>query len=172
MAEPKLIILSGLPGVGKSTLARALALELGALWLRIDSIEQGIRDSGVAKGSLDDAGYRAAQAIAADNLGLGHIVIADCVNPWEITRDAWRAVGVGAGVPVVEFELVCSDREEHRARVESRTVAIANLTPPSWEEVLARDYRPWRRAPVRIDTAGKSVGECLKLMCSALGTAP
>ena len=87
---------------------------------------------------------------------------------WEITRDAWRDVGVGAGVPVVEFELICSDSAEHRARVESRTVAIANFKLPGWEDVLARDYQPWCRDPLRIDTAGRSVAECVALMRSAL----
>jgi len=66
-----LIVFGGLPGTGKSTIARTLAIEIGAVWLRIDSIEQGIRDSGVVSGSLDDAGYRAAYAIAEDNLRSG-----------------------------------------------------------------------------------------------------
>ena len=81
---------------------------------------------------------------------------------------AWRDVGVGAGVPVVEFELVCSDSAEHRARVESRTIAITNFKLPGWKDVLARDYHPWRRDPLRIDTAGRSVAECVALMRSAL----
>ena len=61
MSHPaKLIVFAGLPGAGKSTHARALALELGAIWLRIDSIEQAIHQSGVLAGSVEDAGYRAA----------------------------------------------------------------------------------------------------------------
>ena len=39
-----LIIFSGLPGSGKSTIARALAQQLGAVYLRIDTIEQAIRE--------------------------------------------------------------------------------------------------------------------------------
>ena len=75
-----LIILAGLPGTGKTTIARGLARQLGAVHIRIDSIEQAIRGSGVLVASLDDAGYRAAYAVAADNLRLGHTVIADSVN--------------------------------------------------------------------------------------------
>ena len=57
-----LIVLAGLPATGKSTIARALAERTGGIWLRIDSIEQAIRDSGVVPGEMNDAGYRAAQA--------------------------------------------------------------------------------------------------------------
>ena len=76
----RLIVFAGLPGSGKSTIARELALRIGAIWLRADSIEQAIKDSGVVPGDLQDAGYRAAQAAAEDNLRLGWDVVADCVN--------------------------------------------------------------------------------------------
>jgi hypothetical protein len=41
-----LIILSGLPGTGKTTFARQLAHALAAVYLRIDSIEQSMRAAG------------------------------------------------------------------------------------------------------------------------------
>lgn len=40
-----LYIFAGLPGSGKSTLAKKLAQKLGATYLRIDTIEQGLRDT-------------------------------------------------------------------------------------------------------------------------------
>jgi predicted kinase len=58
-----LIVFGGLPGSGKSSIARELARDTGAMWLRIDCIEQAIRESGVVAGSIDDAGYRAAYAV-------------------------------------------------------------------------------------------------------------
>ena len=75
-----LIVLGGLPGSGKSSIARELARETGAMWLRIDSIEQAIREFGVLPRSIDDAGYRVAYGIAEDNLRLGNNVIGDFVN--------------------------------------------------------------------------------------------
>jgi predicted kinase len=115
-----LIVFAGLPGTGKSSVARELAGKLDAVWLRIDSIEQAIRESRVLPGSIDDVGYRAAFAVAGDNLRLGRIVVTDSVNDWIVTRNVWRDIGVRAGARVVEVEMVCSDPQEHRRRIETR----------------------------------------------------
>jgi len=162
------IVFSGLPGTGKSTIARALAAELGAVWLRIDSIEQAILASGVVDGDMKDAGYRAAYAVAEDNLRLGRIVIGDSVNPWMLTRDAWRDAGLRAGVRVVEIETICSDANEHRRRIEMRSNEVPGLALPSWQEVVERDYHAWDRARVVIDTAGRSVDSCVQQIRAAL----
>jgi predicted kinase len=163
-----LIVFAGLPGTGKSTLARALAAALGAVWLRVDSLEQAIRESDVVTGDLGDAGYRAAYAVAEDNLRLGRTVIGDSVNPWMQTRSAWRDAGLRAGVRVVEIETICSDVAEHRRRVETRAAEIAGLTLPSWREVIGRDYHAWDRAHLTIDTAGRSVEACVELILARL----
>jgi predicted kinase len=157
---PALIVFAGLPGVGKTSIARELARELGAVYLRIDSIEQALRDAGAE--SLDDAGYRAAYRVAADNLRLGRTVVADSVNPIEITRKAWREVAAGTAVSLVEIEVVCSDPAEHRRRVETRASDVAGLTVPSWDQVAARRYDPWNRHRIVVDTAGRSVEDCLR----------
>jgi predicted kinase len=88
-----LIILSGLSATGKTTIARELARQLGAVHVRIDSIEQAIHDSRAdASAPVGDAGYRVGYAVAADNLSVGRTVIADTVNPLPVTRDAWVEV--------------------------------------------------------------------------------
>jgi predicted kinase len=116
----RLIVFAGLPGSGKSSIARGLAGQLEAVWLRIDSIEQAIRESALAPASVDDAGYRVAYAVAEDNLRLGRDVIGDSVNGWMLTRNAWRDVGLRAGAQVVEVEILCTDLDEHRRRIETR----------------------------------------------------
>jgi predicted kinase len=122
----------------KSTLARQLAQELGAVYLRIDTIERAIADGDAAAG-VDAKGYRVAYAVAEDNLGLGRTVIGDCVNPLHITRDAWRSIAERAAVTAVEIEVICSDPHEHRRQIETRLTD----SPVTWDEVVTRNYEPW-----------------------------
>jgi predicted kinase len=157
-----LIIFGGLPGTGKSMIASELARQLDAVYLRIDSIEQAIRDSGVVSQSLNDAGYRAGYAVAEDNLRSGRTVIADSVNPLRITRDAWIGVADRAQVSAVEVEVVCSDPEQHKRRVETRASDVEGLRPPTWQEVVSREYEPWERPHIVVDTASHSVAENVK----------
>jgi predicted kinase len=148
-----LIILSGLPGVGKTTIAGKLARQIGAVHVRIDSIEQAILDSENFRGPMNDAGYRVGLAVALDNLRVGRIVIADSVNPLAVTRDAWADVATQAGARFVEIELVCSDAAEHRRRVELRPADAPAPKPLTWQDVLCRNYERWNREHFVIDTA-------------------
>ncbi len=163
-----LIVFSGLPGSGKSSVARALAQEIDAIWLRIDSIEQAIRDSGVVSISIDDAGYRAAYAVARDNLALGRDVIGDCVNACTLSRNAWRETGLRAGARILEVEIICSDAQEHRRRIESRVSEVPGLVLPDWQAVVEVDYHPWDRDHFTIDTAALSIDACIKLIITNL----
>jgi predicted kinase len=163
-----LIIFGGLPGVGKTTIARELARQIGATYLRIDSIEQAIRDSEVLSRPMNDAGYRVGYALAEDNLRVGRMVIADSVNPIQRTRDAWIAAAKRAQAVAIEIEVVCSDIDEHRRRVEDRVTDIQGARLPAWQEVLHRDYGPWHRDRIVIDTARRSVEQTVKMIREAL----
>lgn len=167
-----LIVFGGLPGTGKSTLAQALARPLGAVYLRIDVIEQAIRVARPAVTDLGAEGYLIAYALAASNLALGRIVVADCVNPLPVTREAWRAVAVQAHTPLLEVELVARDRVEHRRRVETRTADIPGAPLPTWADVVQRDYAPWPAPHVVIDTTETSVGAAVELLRAAVSAHP
>ena len=154
-----LIALGGLSGTGKTTIARQLARELAAVYLRIDSIEQSLRRAGW---TIESEGYSVAHAIAEDNLRLGRVVVADSVNPWPLTRSAWRAVAERSRVPAIDVEIVCSDAHEHRRRVEARAADIAGHILPTWQEVVERDYRPWDSERIVIDTSRLSVEQSVR----------
>ena len=153
-----LLIFGGLPGVGKTAIAAGLARDIGAVHLRIDSIEQAMRNSGIVVSGPE--GYEVAYAVAEDNLGLGRTVVADSVNPIEVTRAAWRDVAKRAGTRFIEIEVVCSDEAEHRRRVETRTADIPGHILPTWQEVCDREYEPWD-VDVVIDTAGRGIVSCI-----------
>lgn len=170
-----LIAFGGLPGTGKTTVARNLACRLEAVYLRIDSIEQQLVRSGIGMDEMGPAGYMVGYALAADNLRLGLIVVADSVNSLGITRAAWKSVAREAGVRLLEVELRCSDRNEHRSRIESRRADIPGHALPGWNDVLDRHYEPWESVDITIDTSAVSAEQAVEtiargLACSARGT--
>ena len=161
-----LIIFSGRSGTGKTTLSRKLARHLGAVHVRVDTIEQAMMGStGEAPG---ETGYLVAYAVAEDNLRVGRVVVADSVNPLDITRNAWRSVAERAGVPSVEVEITCSDGEEHRRRIEARRLTDAAPAQLTWDDVIGREFQPWGREHIVVDTAGRTFDECFADLCRAL----
>jgi predicted kinase len=162
-----LIIFAGLPGTGKTTIARELARQTHAVYVRIDTIERAIDESGIAGRDMSDAGYRVAYAVCEDNLRLGRTVVADSVNPLRITRDAWMDAARRAGSPAINIEIVCSDPVEHRRRVETRP-GEAEWRPPAWDDVVARRYEEWDRERTTIDTSRTGVDAAVSAIRSAL----
>lgn len=57
----------------------------------------------------------------------------------------------------VNIEIICSEKSEHRQRVEKRISEVAGLELPTWEKVENREYHPWTSERIVIDTANKSI---------------
>jgi len=163
-----LIIFGGLPGVGKTTLAKAVAREWEAVYLRVDTIEQALRFSETLRGEVGPAGYLVAYRLAEENLRIGGTVVADSVNPLNITRDAWLLVAADASKDAIEIEVICSDPSEHRRRLETRNADIDGLSWPTWQAVLERTYEDWTRPHLVLDTAKKSIEEVIEELFNRL----
>ncbi len=163
-----LIILGGFPGSGKTTLARELSQKIGATFIRIDTIEQTIRNKCKQIGEVIDEGYAIGSAIAKDNLNVGQYVVADSVNSIDITREMWVETAKQANSKFVEVEIICSDKSEHRNRVETRKADLPNHKLPDWQKVENRDYSAWDSKHVTIDTAGRSVEYSIKELVDKL----
>ena len=152
LSSTMLIIFGGLPGSGKSTIAQLLVQKRPAAYLRVDAIEHAILQSEDQK-NVGPSGYMVAYALATSNLSLGVPVVADSVNPLEITRRAWREVATKIASPFIEVEVVCSDCMEHQRRVASRKSDIPGFKLPTWDSVVSREYEPWQSKRLKIDTA-------------------
>ena len=166
MIGPILYIFSGLPGTGKSTLAQELAKITGAVYIRIDTVEQGLRE--LCNFKVEGEGYRLSYRIARDNLNLGISVIADSCNPVELTRKEWNEVAIKSNAEFVNIEVVCSNTLEHKERAKNRKSNIDGLKIPTWKDIENREYVSWDIDRVQIDTAGKSIDESIKELFTVL----
>lgn len=149
-----LIVLSGLPGTGKTTIGKALAAKRSATYVRVDEIENALEQYSGFDQEIGPAGYVVAFAIASSNLKLGNLVVADSVNPVSESRQGWRdMVRAIDGVLLLEVEVICSDENEHRRRVEGRAPDIDGFILPPWSSVTKHVYVPWSGPRLIVDTA-------------------
>ena len=177
---PALVVVGRLPATGKSTVASALARQASFAFVRIDRIEQAIIDSagpgqplGQSLGQpLGPVGYTVAYGVAAEQLGHGVSVVAECVNPLGVTRDAWRDIAAGHGARLVEVELVCTDQAAHRERARTREVDVPGLRLPDWEQITSREYEPWDRGHLIIDTATRTPAQAVAAILAAIPERP
>ncbi|AWL79039.1 AAA family ATPase [Capnocytophaga canimorsus] len=164
--RPILFVFSGLPASGKSTLSKWIVSKFIAVYLRIDTIEQGLRD--LCNVNVEGEGYRMAYRIAKDNLLLGMNVVADCCNPIALTRDEWRNIAHNTNSFLINIEIVCSDKEEHHRRVFNRISEIENLKLPNWEAISEYHYENWTENRIQIDTSHKTIEECVRELFSKI----
>lgn len=152
-ASGRLVVFCGLPGVGKTAVSRRVADLLGATFLRIDTIEAAIVST-LVPFQNNPVGYVVAGWIAADQLRAGRPVVADAVNNVAAAREGWISVAQDCAVPVDFVEVICSDRSEHRRRVETRTREMPGQGVPTWDQVQRRPWEPFTRPRFVVDNVG------------------
>lgn len=155
----KMILVGGLPGTGKSTLAAALADRLGATVLRTDeirnelfakkttySIDASYRGGRYASDATD-ATYREMLARSEVALRLGHSVVLDASWSSSDLREEARSIAERTDSDVVEFQCVLDStvaarrinmRRQEKGNVSDATVGVAAL--------MGEDADPWPTA--------------------------
>jgi predicted kinase len=135
-----LVVLSGRPGTGKTTIAREVSRRAGACYLRVDAAESALARTGAEVGA---GGYAVVHELAVSNLLLGNTVVVDAVNPVPEARGSWREAAGRAGAPLLNIETALPDPEEHRRRVDSRLADIPGHEVPTWDEVQRGEWVAW-----------------------------
>ena len=167
-SRPVLLVVGGLPATGKSTIGRILAEQTKTAYLRVDHIEHAIVTWSALSHPLGPAGYAVAYDLAQEQLQLRLDVIVECVNPIALTRDSWSKIAAENSAAILEVEVVCSDESEHRRRVETRTSDVEGLRKPMWSAALEREYEPWRRKHLVVDSARMSAESAARLIESKI----
>lgn len=158
----RLVVISGLPGVGKTSVAQAFAVSSGAVHLSIDDIEEAILSCGLQAGwQVGVAAYESARAMAERNLALGRDVVVDAVNDSDEARRTWRTATARTGARLDFVHLVLSDPTEHKRRLDGRDRGLAHVGEPTWADVERRraSYANWSDEVLEFDTATSAAPE-------------
>lgn len=133
---PQLVVMAGLPGAGKSTIAEVVGNRLALPIVSVDPIESAILSAGIDPDQPTGlAAYLVAETIAESVLIGGAGVIVDAVNAVEPAREQWVRLAARQGVPVKFVEVLCSDEELHRTRLAARDRGLAHFAEPTWHAV-------------------------------------
>jgi predicted kinase len=161
MNKPGLIVVSGLPGSGKSTIAEQVATRLRITLLSVDPIESAIIKAGVARSfETGLAAYLVAETLAGEQLKLGNSVIVDAVNAEEEGKDIWRGLADRWKLDLIILDVFVSDQELHRERLKSRVRGLQGFSEITWDTVEARQksFTAWKEPTLRLDSSKDLAG--------------
>lgn len=154
----RVIIIVGLPGSGKSTVAEGLAEKLVLPLFSVDPIESSIIRSG-AERSFETglAAYLVAETLASEQLKFGLSVIMDSVSAVKKAREMWRDLSNKHRARLIIIECVLNS-DLHKKRVEARVRNIHGFPELTWDDVESRRkvYLPWEEERLVLDTANNA----------------
>ncbi|MHB1171335.1 MAG: AAA family ATPase [Lacisediminihabitans sp.] len=146
-------MMAGLPGAGKSTIAEILGGRLTASVVSVDPLESAILRAGISSDQPTGlAAYLVAETIADLVLASSRHVIVDAVNAVDPAREQWVALAHRQGVTLKFIEVVCSDVNLHRERLENRGRNLPHVAEPTWHAVEQSldEYAPWTGASAAV----------------------
>jgi len=146
MTQSKCILFSGLPGSGKTTLARQLAIRLQIPLFSKDTIDRILRDDGLVEGS-SLTGYHLLMDLAEQQLSFHISTILDAVFPMQGFRERVASIAQKHDAKLLVIHTYCSDDAVYRQRLTSRVVYHQGWTAKGWEEVerVRSFYQPWEQ---------------------------
>lgn len=135
MFRPILIIFKGLPGTGKTTLARKLEQELRWNQINRDDIKEQLLDE---KGDMPDLGRQSYDIMwdtLEKNLADGKSIICDTNINHPLALQHFSRIQQNTNARIVVLECFCRDEEEHRRRLDSRKqMNLSSFWIDSWEK--------------------------------------
>lgn len=153
----RLIVFSGLPGTGKSTLADRLAVETGVPSFAGDWLMGGLKPAHKVLSQLDRSAFVATYysllgTLITRQLMLGQSAIVDGVLDDTVARK-WGSMAQKYGAAFFVIECQCSDLGTHRSRVEVRRRDIPGWHEIDWNHVerMRSETQPLTLARLKVD---------------------
>ena len=175
--EPFLVVMTGLSGTGKSTVARSLAQATGAALYATDAVRKQLAgvigaaaadwDAGIYSSAWTDRTYARLEELARESLRAGRPVILDGTFLDSDRRRAAAAIGAEVGVPVFLVETVC-DEAIVAARLDARSRAGQSMSDATRathqrQRMLMDERKPGVPEGVRSVTVDTSEGRSAEL---------
>jgi predicted kinase len=131
---PNLVVMTGLPCSGKSTVAYGLAARMRWPVFSVDPIDSAMRVDGIDPEAAGSAAYGVAARLASEQLGVGLSVIVDGCNADKELQDMWLELSGRTGARLDVIECVTAEAL-HRARVAGRVRGLERCPEVSWDFV-------------------------------------
>lgn len=153
MIDTTLILFAGMPGSGKTTLARMVAKRLGLPVFSKDRMQRVLRDHHLAQENTGD-GYYMILDLADEQLSLGISPILDATFPLDHFRLVASEIALRHKARFCAVYCHCSDDDLWRSRMEDRVQYVPGWRPVGWDDVLRmrQYYQPWDDNAVVIDS--------------------
>ncbi len=169
-ANPVLIIISGLPGTGKSYLARRLIDRLPAVIVESDHVRKVLFPQPDYSGPESMWVHRIAHAVTERLLKAGYRVIYDATNLIEWHREKIYRIAEKVGARLVVVQVVAPEEVIRRRLAQrARTREPGDVSDATWEvyEHLKRRVDPLRRPHLVVDTSGDMDSNIRKILRAA-----
>lgn len=155
MVDLTLVLFSGLPGTGKTSLAIELSRRLQIPLFAKDRFQSQLRLLGLTERE-GAAGYELLFDIADQQLALGIGVILDAVFPMQGFRQRAETLAERHTAAFKTIFCYFIDDTLHRARLEHRQQYVPHWTPVGWDEVerIRATFELWSpEAALHLDAA-------------------
>lgn len=169
----KLIVVSGLPCTGKSSIAEALATKYSIPLFTKDWIEATLRHIALGEEAVDNSvetisedGYEIMSMLAMRQLKMGQSAILEGVVQKDSLRQRWRKLSIDYDAHWYVIECICSNELLHKERVLNRHRNIPCWHEVTWErvEMFGGIYSPWKERRLVLDSV-KPFKENMRMAC-------